>query len=138
VKIVEEKITPVVTSWGPALIVMAIIFLLSNTPGSKLPNLGVWDTLFKKGAHMTGYALLAMSCARGIGKADKKAIITAWLLAIMYAATDEFHQSFIPGRHPSPLDVGIDGVGAFIGLLLLAKSNLIQQIVIRKPAKGVI
>jgi len=56
----------------------------------QIANLGVWDTLFKKGAHMTGYALLAMSCARGMGQVDKKSIITAWLLAVVYAARTSF------------------------------------------------
>jgi VanZ family protein len=41
-------------------------------------------------------------------------------LTAAYAATDEFHQSFTAGRHPSPVDVGIDSVGALLFLLALA------------------
>ncbi len=41
----------------------------------------------------------------------------ALLLALIYAASDEFHQSFVPGRHPSWVDVlGFDGGGALIAL----------------------
>ena len=38
---------------------------------------------------------------------------------VAYAASDEFHQSFTAGRHPSLVDVGIDSVGALIALLAL-------------------
>jgi VanZ family protein len=43
----------------------------------------------------------------------------AWLLAVLYAATDELHQSLVPGRHPSPVDVLLfDNVGALVGVWL--------------------
>jgi len=65
---------------------------------------------------MLGYGLLALSYWRGLGF-NKKRIWFAWLLSIAYAATDEFHQSFVAGRHPSPVDVLLfDGVGAGIAL----------------------
>jgi len=43
----------------------------------------------------------------------------AWILAVAYAATDEFHQSFTAGRHMSVQDVAIDATGAMIGLAAL-------------------
>jgi VanZ family protein len=129
---IKEKITEMIVSWAPALIVMVIIFTFSNTPGPDLPNLGVLDTLFKKGAHMTGYALLAMGFTRGINRLDRKALLGAWILAVLYAATDEYHQVFIPGRHPSPVDVGIDSVGAMFGLFLITKVSILRRFVIRK------
>ncbi len=104
--------------WIPSLIVMAVIFYASSTPSTDLPNYGLWDTLVKKGGHMTGYGLLAASYWYGM-KFDARQGWLAWLLAVAYAATDEFHQSFTPGRHPSPVDVLLfDGGGAFLALLL--------------------
>jgi VanZ family protein len=48
---------------------------------------------------------------------DWKKIGLAWILAVLYAATDEIHQILTPGRHPSPLDVLLfDGGGAAIAL----------------------
>jgi VanZ family protein len=41
----------------------------------------------------------------------------AWGLCILYAITDEYHQSFVPGRSPRGMDVGIDALGAVLGLL---------------------
>ncbi len=67
---------------------------------------------------MFGYALLAAAYLRGLAYASKKgrgAVILAVLMAVLYAATDEFHQSFTPGRNPSPVDVGIDAIGAAVG-----------------------
>lgn len=106
--------------WVPAIIVMAIIFISSSTSSSSLPNYGVWDTLVKKGGHMTGYGLLAL-CYWYAFKLDPRKGWLAWLLALIYAASDEFHQSFTPGRHPSPLDVLLfDGGGAALALLISA------------------
>ena len=39
------------------------------------------------------------------------------LVGALYAASDEFHQSFVPGRGPSIIDVGIDSLGVFTGIL---------------------
>ena len=106
---------------GPAIIVMVLIFIASATPGSELPRFGFWDIFVKKGGHMLGYALLtaayfhALNNGRSITRFQ---LIVAVCLAILYAATDEWHQSFTPGRTSSIRDVCIDAVGGFIGLAL--------------------
>ena len=111
-----SKSKEILYSWGPALFVMAAIFAFSSTPGNDLPNFGGFDFSVKKAGHMLGYGLLALSYWRGLGF-NKKRIWFAWLLSIAYAATDEFHQSFVAGRHPSLVDVLLfDGVGAGIAL----------------------
>jgi VanZ family protein len=40
---------------------------------------------------------------------------------VLYSATDEFHQSFTPGRHPAVTDVMIDAIGAAVALILAAR-----------------
>ena len=105
--------------WIPAIFMMVTIFLASATPSSKIPNYGFWDTLVKKGGHMIGYGLLASAYWYGLGF-DRKKSWLAWLLAVLYAATDEFHRSFTPGRHPSPVDVLLfDGGGAALALIAI-------------------
>ena len=104
--------------WIPAIVMMTIIFFASSTTSANLPNYGMWDTFVKKGGHMTGYALLAI-CYWYALEFDRKKIWLAWLLALAYAASDEFHQSFTPGRHPAVLDVLLfDGGGAALGLFV--------------------
>jgi VanZ family protein len=100
---------------------MILIFLASATPSSDLPNFGMMDLIMKKGGHMFGYALLAAAIFHGInnGAAMKRSrFIFAIILAIAYAASDEWHQRFTPGRTSSVLDVFIDSAGAFLGLTL--------------------
>jgi VanZ family protein len=65
---------------------------------------------------MTEYAILAVLLVRATGS-----YMWAFVLAVAYAGSDEFHQTFVRGRHGSPVDVGIDAVGALIGLTLLSK-----------------
>jgi VanZ family protein len=96
--------------WLPVLVWAGVIFTFSSIP-SLNSGLGTWDTVLRKGAHMTEYAILACLLVRATGS-------YAWAfgLAVGYSATDEFHQTFVHGRHGSPIDVGIDAVGALIGL----------------------
>jgi VanZ family protein len=81
-----------------------------------MPSFGVWDLVVKKGAHMLGYGLLALANWYGLCF-DKHRWWLALILTVLYAITDEFHQSFVPGRHPSWVDALVfDGVGAVITL----------------------
>ena len=100
-------------NWLPALVMMTLIFAFSSIPGDALPHFEEFDFSIKKLGHALGYALLAVSYFRGLGKRPW----LAWLLAILFAVTDEFHQSFTPGRNPSVWDVLIyDNLGAIVGL----------------------
>jgi VanZ family protein len=104
--------------WLPAILIMTVIFGFSSTPSTKLPNFGQWDFVFKKGGHMFGYGLLACAYWYGL-RFEKRCWGLALLFALLYAVSDEFHQSFVPGRHPSWVDVlGFDSGGASIGLAL--------------------
>lgn len=107
--------------WGPVLVVMLLIFLASDTPGSSIPEFGLIDFVVKKGGHMAGYALLSMACLHGLtGKnhPNRTRAAAAVAMAVLYAITDEFHQTFTPGRNASITDVGIDAVGATLGVLV--------------------
>ena len=106
--------------WLPALVMTVAIFTFSSIPSSGMPSFDWADFIIKKSAHMLGYALLALSYLRAFdGDIRKWKLI--WLLAVLYAASDEFHQSFVPGRGPSVIDVGIDAIGAALGLLWIKK-----------------
>lgn len=131
--------------WLPSISIMVTIFAFSSIPSYEMPNFAWADTLVKKGGHMLGYGLLALAylwglpaacpactclpaqaCAiTGGGQAwersdPKGSAVAAWLLALLYACSDEFHQIFVAGRHASLLDVGIDAIGAAIALAVWA------------------
>ena len=79
--------------------------------------------LIRKCGHLTEYAILALLLWRAISQATN---LLAWqrarrtlLIVCLYAATDEFHQSFVPTRTSLVSDVFIDTTGGVIGLLVL-------------------
>jgi VanZ family protein len=114
-----SKTLQIVLRWLPALLVMVMIFFFSAQPASKLPSFDWADRIIKKGGHMLGYALLALAYWQIFQFRQGKRWL-AWCLAILYAITDEFHQSFVPGRNASIWDVMIfDNFGALISLWLL-------------------
>jgi len=104
---------------------MVVIFLFSSIPSIEMPNFGLLDFLVKKGGHALGYGLLALTFLWGLnrdgGEIDFRMLFSAWVMATLYSATDEFHQSFVPGRHPAITDVMIDSVGAAVALTLIAR-----------------
>jgi len=87
-----------------------------------MPSFNWADTIVKKGGHALGYGLLGLAYLRGLkGDADavgKRWFFLAWIMAVLYSTTDEFHQSFVPGRHPAVTDVMIDAFGAAVALFL--------------------
>jgi VanZ family protein len=96
---------------------MALIFFFSSQP--QLPSApDPWaDLIFKKGAHFTVYAVLAVLFRRALPP-SRRIWALSWMFTVLYAASDEWHQSFVPGRHPQPTDVLIDACGAATGLLI--------------------
>jgi VanZ family protein len=110
-----KSVGTIVQRWGPAVVVMAIIFLASSTPSKEMPSFGAIDFFVKKGGHMLGYALMALAMIRGMGQ-DKRHLFWVVLgLVIAYAISDEFHQRFVAGRSSTYVDVLIDTSGALIG-----------------------
>lgn len=100
---------------------MAVIFILSAQPSAKLPKFDLFDIVIKKGGHFVGYGLLALSYLYGFGE-RKNRYLLAWLLALLYAVTDELHQSFVPGRRASIWDILIfDNLGAAAALVIYCR-----------------
>jgi VanZ family protein len=98
--------------WLPIVCWAALIFALSSIP-SLSSGLGFWDLILRKLAHTTEYAVLAILFQRALERPS-----LAFACTVAYAATDELHQHFVRGRVGSPIDVGIDSVGALVGLLV--------------------
>lgn len=78
------------------------------------------NPIIRKLAHFSIYALVGVWIMAFMSTFDirlyKKWIISM-LVGVLYAASDEFHQSFVPGRGPSIVDVGIDSLGVLTGIL---------------------
>ncbi|SIS42557.1 VanZ family protein [Salimicrobium flavidum] len=106
---------------------MMFIFYLSHQPGEASSQLSSFVSavfsllplpeeqlhyLVRKGAHVFASFLLAVLLYISSGR-----WYVAFLLSVIYAATDEFHQTFISGRSGQISDVGIDSIGVLLGLL---------------------
>ena len=74
-----------------------------------------WWWLFVKGYHFLEFAVLAVLLARAL---KPRSAAIAFFISVVYAGTDEFHQSFVPGRGGMVSDVLIDATGAGFGLIL--------------------
>ena len=101
--------------WVPPIALMALIFYLS-AQSDLSSGLGAWDLVLRKIAHATEYAALFLLWWRAFREAGGgvRAIAAAWLVTVGYAATDEWHQTFVSGRNGAPLDVLIDATGATV------------------------
>ncbi len=115
--------------WTPAIIMMLVIFLISAIPSSELPKLKILDLVVKKGGHMMGYGFLALSFLRLFPSVSNRSILLALFITIIYAATDEWHQTIVPGRNGTLWDVGVDALGAGISLWLVQRWSWLRHIV---------
>jgi len=103
---------------------MALIFFFSHQPDLS-SGLGVWDTIGRKIFHAAEYALLCFLWWRAFAgvATPAGALAAAAAVSLAYAMTDEFHQTFIDGRHGTPVDVVIDSVGIAAACLWIRRRH---------------
>jgi VanZ family protein len=98
---------------GPALAVSAAIFWLSHQ--SRLPSTPGGDKL----AHLIAYSVVGFCYARGFALLSRWPARAVWLAAAvcgaLYGLSDEWHQSFVPGRSPGLDDALADAIGSVLG-----------------------
>ena len=113
--------------WLPALLWMGLIFYLSSWPDPPRHPDNLIDTVVKKMIHVAEYAILACLLWRALSNAKSASnnpTALSLILSFLYALSDEYHQSLVPGRNCSVVDVGIDAMGA---LLFLAFLKLLME-----------
>ena len=96
--------------FGPPVALMGLIFYLSAQPNLS-SGLGTLDLIGRKLVHMGEYGLLWLLWWRAFGYGGRRAAIAAAAIALAYAASDEWHQTFVDGRSGSPVDWVIDAAG---------------------------
>ena len=117
---VLKKLDP----WAPPLALMAVIFFFSAQPNLN-SGLGWIDHVGRKFVHASEYALLCFLWWRALRTVLRQptALYGAFAIAVVYAATDEYHQGFVAGRHSTWVDVLIDSLGAGICVLLIHRAR---------------
>jgi VanZ family protein len=114
---------PLLYYWLPLIGWMGIIFWFSSQPEPFALPQSWQQELVGKAGHLIGYAGLgvlwwrALQAHRFTSQPQK----LAFVLTVLYAIFDEYHQTFVPGRNGSTTDVLIDATGAALGLWLLCR-----------------
>jgi len=104
--------------WAVTTIYAAAIFTLSAQSGITAPDL---VSNFDKVCHAVEYGGFTAVLAAALAAGGSPFVLTrAALLATLYGVTDEYHQSFTPGRDSSVWDVAADATGAVTVVSLLA------------------
>ncbi len=116
---------------------MAAIFVASSIPNiGELPG-GVSPDF----GHFVGYVLLGSLLARALADARAEQLTTpvaglAWIGSAIYGASDEFHQSFVPGRTPDVNDWLVDIAGAAVAVI--GSRLLAAWLVARRKQSGAV
>lgn len=110
-----------VVRFAPALAIMGLIFFLSAQPDLGTGIEG-WDVVLRKLGHMAVFGALFLALLYALPGRPA----TAAAIAVLYAISDEWHQTFTGGRHGSPVDVLIDGVGVGAAWLLAARTGWLR------------
>lgn len=132
-----------IVSWFAVLAWMGFIFFLSSQAAEESGKLSagiteavirvikmvaphtdldidVFNYIVRKCAHFLSYlvlGLLAMNALRRSGMTGRRLIAASLLICILYAASDEIHQLFVPGRAGQIRDVLIDSAGSLLGIV---------------------
>ena len=109
--------------WLPVLLWMGVIYFFSSQPDPfdffKMKS----QLTVSKAAHVAEYVVLAALLWRALrrepfGARTGKALVAVWLITLLYAMTDEYHQTFVAGRNGNWVDVGIDLITPTLGIIL--------------------
>jgi hypothetical protein len=119
-----SKLKRLIKYWLPPILWACLIFISSSRTVPGTSEIHWQDFFVKKTAHIIVYAILSLLMYRGFLKSgydNKKAGYLAILTSVLYGATDEFHQSFTPGREPTLRDVIFDTIGAALAIYFIWK-----------------
>lgn len=112
----RTRLNKFLKTWLLVIAWMGLIFYLSHQPNLKSGFPTPIDFILRKIAHITEYAILCFLLIRATN--EKK---WSFLIAFLYACSDEYHQVFIFGRQGSPRDILIDSIGIILATLFFEK-----------------
>jgi VanZ family protein len=116
----ESVIVHPALRWLAVVLWMGVIFTLSAIPSLSSPFEPLYDVVLRKLAHMAEYAILTALLLWALRlhlTSRTHGLLMAAVIALLYGCSDEWHQTFVPGREGSLRDVGVDALGV-IGVSL--------------------
>jgi VanZ family protein len=123
---VTQALRSRIDPWALPVALMALIFFFSAQPDLN-SGLGTVDFVLRKLVHISEYALLCLLWWRALRTVmpTRSAVFAALAITIGYSCTDEFHQTFVHGRHGTPVDVMIDAIGSVsVAVALLRRQRV--------------
>ena len=112
-------------AWLAAILWMAFIFYLSSKPSLPVPGLFPGQD---KLMHFISYGVLGLFIGRGLARGaagiTSRQVVIVVLLVLAYGVSDEFHQSFVPGRDASVGDLLADTFGGLVAAWLMRVRSL--------------
>ncbi len=127
-----SKLMRFIYFWGPVLLWMAIIFFFSSRERLAVSDEFTLNFLFFKTLHVIEYGVLFFFSYRAtynLEKNKRMALVYATCITLLYAITDEIHQTFVPSREGTFRDVFIDTVGIVIMYMYIKKSEFMKQFI---------
>ena len=104
--------------WLAVAVWMGLIFFGSSIPGVSVSSSGVLDFVAHKSIHLVEYSVLFVLLYRASRYTfPQKPLTASFLILFLFALSDEWHQSFVPGRSAKLTDVVIDLASAVVGWL---------------------
>ncbi|MDQ0974616.1 VanZ family protein [Neobacillus niacini] len=91
---------------------------INKTPSTDHTDINKLNLIVRKATHIVVFGILAILLYKAL-ETNRFAYILSWTLTVLYAITDEWHQSFMPGRVAAYQDVLFDSVGALVALFIL-------------------
>lgn len=104
--------------WLPVLVYCLAIFIQSSYPASvHLPGFDLSDKLMHAGAFaLLGFLFCRAMHATGKGISTAGLVVLSICFTILYGASDEVHQYFVPARTADFLDFAADAIGGVMGV----------------------
>jgi VanZ family protein len=123
-----KRIPQKIYYWLPTILWMGVIFLFSSRPSLKTSTIDWQDFIIKKIAHFIEYYILASLLYSSLKRTSSLPrfylLLLTITIAVFYAATDEYHQTFVAGREGRIRDVFIDSTGGLFSLLTVIAIGL--------------
>ena len=112
--------------WLPVFVWVGVIFTFSSLPINHETTFSWWDFILKKTAHVVEYGILYWFVWRALSQKgqllNNKILIWSLVLCLVYAISDEWHQTIVAGREGTLRDVGFDTIGMLLSWTQVKKN----------------
>ncbi|MFD0698665.1 VanZ family protein [Paenibacillus sp. GCM10027628] len=122
----QQSLRPLLSSWFEGMKLSKSLphweFTYDHDLVSWQDPIGLIEFFIRKAGHVSEYAILALLWSLALLAKRLNvimALLTSSLISVLYAITDEWHQTFVPGRTGHAIDVGVDTIGVAFAILFV-------------------